>query len=163
MASVIKVNNIQNTESVDAITIDTAGRVSKSNIPVCHAYTTTGTHGSLGAGSATHVVWDSTTINIGGHYNTSTGLFTCPVGGIYLVSSWGMKSGSDSDGTVNKCQGHIQVNTNVKGGTYNYGDGQTHAHITLPVQASVGDTISAYWNNLLLNMYYSGFSVTFIG
>ena len=140
----------------------TGSSVRKPNLPACHAYTLTGTHGSLGAGSATHVVWTHTTINIGDHYSTSTGLFTCPTSGIYLVSSWGMKSGSDSDGTFNKCQGHIQVNTNVKGGTYNYGDGQTHAHITLPVQASEGDTISAYWNNLLLNMYYSGFSVTFI-
>jgi len=76
MASVIKVNNIQNTESVDAITVNSSGRVTTPNKVAFLAV------GNKAAYTTTSPVAPATIVyNDGGGYNASNGRFTVPTGG----------------------------------------------------------------------------------
>jgi len=91
MASVIKVNNIQNTQSVDAITIDTSGNVTESNFALSWWVKTDNTE-TVGSGGLTIDDW--TEINdsygfkrIGGAFTVSSGAFTFPSTGLWKVST----------------------------------------------------------------------------
>ena len=86
MASTLKVQNIQHTGGTDAMAIDSTGRVTTPARPSFRAKpSSTGTI----AVNNDLVFADVTTTsfgchNVGGHYNTSTGIFTCPVDGLYF-------------------------------------------------------------------------------
>ena len=86
MSSVLKVDAIQNTAGTSALTIDSSGRMLTSARPSFRAkFSASGTLGSVN----TLVFNDVTTSgfglhNVGGHYSTSTGIFTCPVDGLYF-------------------------------------------------------------------------------
>ena len=83
MASVIKVNNIQNTQSVDAITIDTAGKVFLPNTPRFHARLSA--NQSIAHATSTILQLNTVDYNVGGYYNTSTYRFTPPAG-VYCIT-----------------------------------------------------------------------------
>jgi hypothetical protein len=88
--SKIYVNEIRHSGgAVAAINIDSSGRVLMPQKPLLVARLTTGndqdnvnpyTYGAL------DIHWDSVEINQGSCYSSSTGVFTCPVDGIYNVS-----------------------------------------------------------------------------
>ena len=61
--------------------IDSSGRVTMPYQPAVHA----GLTGSAGNTAASPIVWNSVLTNVGNHYNSSTGLFTCPVAAVYEV------------------------------------------------------------------------------
>jgi hypothetical protein len=88
MTSILKVSEIQDpTNSNTALTIDSAGRVTQPEQP---HYVGIDMASSINTGSsATYVtvVHSITQINTGGHYNTSTGEFTCPVAGRYFFEA----------------------------------------------------------------------------
>lgn len=85
MPSVLKVNEVQNTQNNSAMTIDSVGRVSLTQ-----------QIGFLAEGSTSYVAYNSGDTlaynsatnnglyNNGGHYDTSTYKFTCPVAGLYF-------------------------------------------------------------------------------
>jgi len=79
MASVIKVNNIQNTESVDAITVNSTGRVTTPNKI---AFLAIGNNGNYVTTSP--VIPSLVKHNYGSGYDSSTGRFTVPSGGAGL-------------------------------------------------------------------------------
>ena len=56
------------------------GGVRKPNNPCFQAVVNSGTHPSSGS----YVVFGSVDVNVGSHYNSSNGIFTAPVAGIYL-------------------------------------------------------------------------------
>ena len=88
MTSILKVSEIQDpTNSNTALTIDSSGRVLMPVKPAFHVYRNAGDVGS----SAT-IVWNEVELNQGSHYDSSTGLFTAPVAGIYYFSAFGMKT-----------------------------------------------------------------------
>lgn len=69
--------------------IDSAGRVTMPYQPVFRAQRSS-VSTSVSVLSTTTVVFDTTSVNVGNHYNTSTGLFTCPVSGRYIFSFFGL-------------------------------------------------------------------------
>ena len=65
----------------EVMRIDSSGIVTMPYQPAVHA----GLTGSNGNTNANPIVWNSVLTNVGNHYNSSTGLFTCPVAAVYEV------------------------------------------------------------------------------
>ncbi len=78
------VDNIASkTGSTDAMTIDTSGRVALPNRP--YAFVDFGGSAYVSKSDGSTLVFDNAIHNDGSHYNTGTGVFTCPVAGLYTV------------------------------------------------------------------------------
>ena len=82
MASILNVDKIRATGSTtDGLTIDSSGRVS---MPVKPAFSAVRT--STQAVNNSTIICDVVITNVGGHYNGTTGQFTCPIAGLYQFS-----------------------------------------------------------------------------
>ena len=75
--------------------IDSSGRVTMPNQPACFAYKSGSGNGTSDSGAGALNV---TGTNNGNHFNTSTGRFTCPVAGMYMVC-WTMMNNQNNTGT----------------------------------------------------------------
>ena len=86
MSSRILVDEIYSkTGNTSALTIDSSGRVLTPARPAFHAYPSAAA--SLTDGNDHQVFpFNATKFNIGGHFSTSTYVFTCPVDGLYFFS-----------------------------------------------------------------------------
>ena len=82
MASEIGVQTIQHTNGTDAMTIDSSGRVGLSS-PV--AFFVRSGNSTTSSGSVI-TSWSTPVVNEGSGFSTSTGRFTAPVAGIYVLS-----------------------------------------------------------------------------
>lgn len=77
--SITGVNTLQGPGSNAGITINSGGEVNFPYRPAFYAYGITGG----GTSGNTTLICPTAQVNIGGHYNTSNGIFTCPIAGIY--------------------------------------------------------------------------------
>jgi hypothetical protein len=84
--STLKVDAIRSSGgSADGLTMDSSGRVLTPARPAFHAHDASGAaHIELTHNTWQVVPFDTTTINTGGHYNTSTYRFVAPVAGLYF-------------------------------------------------------------------------------
>ncbi|KAK3105419.1 hypothetical protein FSP39_024908 [Pinctada imbricata] len=83
------------------------------------------------------IVYDKVITNIGGAYNSNTGIFTCPSPGTY-VFTWSTLSGSASE----NCEAYIYHNGNrlLKSHSYEYNGGYSEAASnTILLSLTVGD------------------------
>ncbi len=69
---------LQPNNATNGINISNSGHVTMSNQPKFHAF------GGSSTAQNSDVIYASTYVNDGGHYNTSNGRFTAPVAGVYL-------------------------------------------------------------------------------
>lgn len=81
---------IKSTTGNPALTVNTAGQVTRPNLIVFEATKSSGTAVSVG----NVVVFDLVRFNVGGGYSNSTGRFTAPVAGYYHFDVTGGNSGS---------------------------------------------------------------------
>ena len=148
MASVIKVNNIQNTQSVDAITIDTAGRVLTPALPVFFAERNSTFNSSS---SFQEIVYNIAHVNQGDCYNTSTGRFTAPITGIYEFAYGHIATAAD-----NVHRMHLKKNGSyitIDGVTKKYelrhqisdDDYQNNGQYVVYVSLAASDYVSTWW------------------
>ena len=87
MSSILKVSEIQDpTNNNSALTIDSSGRVMMPQKPAFRAsYGTSGAWISAGANNTNKILeFTTASVNVGGHWSTSTHDFTVPVAGTYF-------------------------------------------------------------------------------
>ena len=84
MASELGVQTIQHTNGTDAMTIDSSGRVKQPALPAWSAYNSTGSYVAL---PVTPLILNSTEVNRGNMYSTSTGIVTIPISGVYSITA----------------------------------------------------------------------------
>lgn len=65
--------------------IDTSGRQTNTTQPAFNAYLSSDALNVTGDGTVYTVVWNATDLNVGTIFNTSTGTFTAPVTGNYMI------------------------------------------------------------------------------
>ena len=70
----------------ERVRIDSSGRVTMPYQPVTCVYDLSASQNTGGEGTWQVVKFIQTVVNRGSSYNSSTGLFTCPVAGVYFVS-----------------------------------------------------------------------------
>ena len=89
---------VQTGGSTDRLVIDSSGRVTKPHQP---AFSTRGTNYTQG-NTWTTVKPATTELNVGSHYNSSTGVWTVPVAGNYLVVANGLAypTGTGGSGVI---------------------------------------------------------------
>jgi hypothetical protein len=149
-----------NTGAGNRMTIDSSGRVTMPYQPMVSATRTT-TFGTLG-GNTVLMPYNSATVNVGNHYNTSTGLFTCPVSGKYRVTAYGMNAGASGDGVFYYNALLVEVAGSTQQGTpYNYGDGYVHMSGSWIVSAIANDSIGIRTSSCLGG--YGGMTIELIG
>lgn len=83
------------TSNIERMRIDSAGRVT---MPYQPAFLATRTLGSVAA--TNDVVFNAVITNIGGHYNSSTGVFTAPVAGMYQFNHVGISVNTGTQLTI---------------------------------------------------------------
>tara|TARA_B100001287_G_scaffold273173_1_gene276134 strand:+ start:600 stop:1121 length:522 start_codon:yes stop_codon:yes gene_type:complete len=84
MSSILKVDTIQNTGGTTGLTIDSSGRMLTPARPAFSAHLTNATNITS---SNNTIVFNSVVHNQGSHYNSSNGIFTAPVTGLYYLSA----------------------------------------------------------------------------
>jgi hypothetical protein len=139
-SSDLVVRSRNNFSEAERFRIDSVGRVRIPNQPAASIRFAAGSYTGGTIRDATFSSLTDTDYNIGGHMNTSTGVFTCPVAGMYLCNTiW-------YNGTGNN--GYMGVITAKNGSTYGmfwYNDDQGYGDDSVMdsriVQASAGDTL----------------------
>jgi hypothetical protein len=94
-------STIGSASDTDALSIDSTGRLTQSQIPAFIAYRNAGD-----LTSQTDVIFDQVVLNAGNHYDNTNGRFTAPVAGKYQFNAFLSHNGS---GTANTgiCRGKI--------------------------------------------------------
>jgi hypothetical protein len=119
----------------ERVRIDTSGRVTKPYQPAFSVYPASGT--PIGSGALT---FTGVRFNIGSHYSTSTGRFTAPVAGIYLMILTAQHyGGTATNGFIDILLNGAEINARYE--TFD-GAQYTSGGISAVVQMAVGDYIT---------------------
>ena len=143
------------TNASEKVRIDSTGRVIKPNQPAFSVYPASS---PIGSGT---VIFTQVRFNIGSHYSTSTGRFTAPIDGMYLIILTVQHSGATST------NGYIDIQKNggdlnaryesITGATFEAGG------ISAIVQMSAGDYITIVASANVFHDDSTNFSGYFLG
>ena len=135
---------------VERVRINSSGIVTRPNQPVFSGYQSGSNTGSTGGSTDYLVVCNGAYINNGSHYNTSTGIFTCPVAGMYRVSCYTMSITASANGVYYATRVRLYKNGSGIGNFgYNYGDGYRHVSGNWAVNCAANDTLGFMSNDSL--------------
>lgn len=167
MTGIIKVDTIQNNGGTTGLTIDSSGRVLMPKIPCCHVRLTTSNADDT-TSPYTHTAgvirFDTIDLNQGSCYNASTGLFTCPVAGIYHAE---VQLLGDNSTTTNHAIQLEHNNSSYQRGFNGVDNNYVEVHAFGLIECAVNDTIGvrltsgALYNSA--NNEYSAFTVRLVG
>ena len=143
MTGIIKVDTIQNNGGTTALTIDSSGNVAASgrltnNNPCFHVKDSSSyTSGVLFSGNNLQIP-----INVGSHFDGTTGLFTAPFAGIFMFHVLTMASGgSYVRASIRHNSSTIQEHRTNDGNLGNYMQGSS----SVMVNMAANDTFSVIW------------------
>jgi len=145
-SSDLVVRSRNNFSEAEKFRIDSVGRVTTPNQP---AFKVTKTNGTGSSGSGTVIIFNQVNTNIGNSYNSSTGLFTAPIAGLYQFNFTGITNNNAFTEMT------IDVNGSPVAWTYCYFSA-TYANISMSTitYMSAGDSVRAYVRNG--NLYDGG-------
>ena len=144
MASEIGVQTIQHTNGTDAMTIDSSGRVAQPALP---AWSVKFSSGSYVALPVTPAIFDTVVVNRGSIYDTSTGVVTIPVAGVYNIIAMVYARVDVNEAIAVRIMKSTDGGSNYTMETYayHYPTGVTQIHTTLVnnilLDLNVGDKI----------------------
>lgn len=119
--NILNCTSINHSSGTAAIAIDSSNRVRRNNLPAYYGWRDTGTEAWENFGTTPVVYnYNIAQVNRGSHYNTATGVFTCPLAGVYLIHAGylGGSSGSYSSMYVYK----NGINVTASGMHHNVGN-----------------------------------------
>jgi hypothetical protein len=147
----ITINGItSNYTSGTALNVDSNGIVTKPNQPLFSGYQSGSNTGATGGSTDYLIICNGSYVNNGSHYNTSTGVFTCPVDGIYRVHAYAMSITASANGVFYATRLRLYVNGAGAGNyAYNYGDGYRHVSGNWALTCSANDTLGVMSNDSL--------------
>jgi len=141
----------------ERLRINNAGIVTKPYQPAFHAY------GPTSASTPAYIVFQNTSVNTGSHYSTSTGKFTVPVTGVYLLY-WSAIGNNNNDvyryylrvnqsANISNTGGdvHLRVDTLATGSEYG-----TNGSRVQMLSLSANDEVQIYFQSDSGNTTYVG-------
>ena len=138
------------TVGTERMRINSSGIVTKPNHPLFSGYQSGSNTGATGGSTDYLIVCNGSFVNNGSHYNTSTGVFTCPVDGIYIVHAYAMSITASADGVFYATRLRLYKNGGGTGNyAYNYGDGYRHVSGNWAINCSANDTLGVMSNDSL--------------
>ena len=129
-----------------AMTIDSTGRILT---PARPAFSGIHINSSGNTGLTGTVIMNTASFNIGNHYDTSTGIFTVPVTGIYRYSFSGFFSNSSGGLEATNNQSTVALQTNASGSFVDYQGMTGNINATAYFSAAFSGLISATAGNQL--------------
>lgn len=147
---------VGNTSKIASHADDTSvirGRVTLPQQPAFFAYRSLGAGHISGTGNG---VFDATRFNRGGHYSTSNGRFTAPVGGVYFFTALGLPLGTVNYTFLALFKNGVGYSAN----TYVINADQSIA-ISAAIELAAGDYVTAYFIDGSEQSYshFSGFLI----
>ena len=132
------------TNATQHLTVNSSGHVTTPKQPYAILKFTSGDDGAYNQSTAANKIIKPSNVlsNNGNHYSTSTGLFTCPVAGVYTVQCSGnvynLNAGTWLRPTVYKNSGvYLYHYENTQMTWHNY-------HFTTPVVCAANDTLGVW-------------------
>ena len=135
-------------------------------LPIFHAYRTS--NYSIGTSDAI-IIYDTTKVNQGSHYNTTTGKFTAPVNGIYEFAWASIATGANDvfryslaiNGTIESARDELRLDLTATGSEYG-ANGEFSRYIslsaddTVEVQVKAGSATTGYGSPSYAYTYFRG-------
>lgn len=154
-------------ENTIAISVEESGIMTISENPFFYGWRDTGSEAweNFGATPVAYV-YNIASENKGGHYNTSTGIFTCPLAGIYLVTPSALFGQLGGNGYLFVYKNGINVTSS---GVHSNTNGLNLWHIsslTFGIDCAVNDQLAIRIQTSNANVYgreHSHLSICYYG
>jgi hypothetical protein len=157
--------DINHSSGTASLTINSNNYVRRRNLPLFYGWRDIGSEAWENFGGTPVVyTYNIASVNRGGHYNTSTGIWTCPLAGIYILhpAYLGGNTGNFSSATVYK----NGINVTAAGVHHNVGNYWKTNSQAFAIECAVNDQLAirmATGSTTVYGKEYSHLSIWYCG